>query len=62
MSKAQIIAEEAEKGALEKSSGYCLRYVAFAIQRAHNQLEQPIGIESAKDGGPYLKKKGYGEV
>lgn len=36
MSKAQRIAQEAEKGALEKSSGYCLRYVAFAIQRAHN--------------------------
>lgn len=44
------------------SQGACLKYVRRGIQRALGIPEEPTGINSAKDAGPWLKSNGFEEI
>ena len=59
MGKGDDIGREVADDAEQKSVGQCLKYVRRGIQRALGLPEQPIGIESAKDAGPWLTKVGF---
>ena len=42
-----------------ESKGKCARSVTFAIQEAFGEPIRSVGIESAKDYGPFLEAHGY---
>lgn len=56
MSLADSIGREVANAALDSSIGRCLEYVRRGIQIAKGKPEKPVGVESAKDAGPWLER------